>query len=420
MPSQPLKTGAQTFTVRNPEGLNEAIRLTSRATWLMLGSVALCVAGVAVWSMIGQLDFHASGPGVIMLRQSEVADVVARAGGRVSNIAVTPGQRVAAGALLVSIKLDEIDGRLQQAQIALTAQRDALAKYAATSSADIVERKQDLALQLQSLQTNLVESGKSRDMLQVLYNNYQSELDRGLATRDQVQATYDRLNNVQQSLRTMQDKTATLKTDQIEFEDQISRSLTDMQMKVIDADAQQRDLQVQYDIGSSIRSPADGLVSEITTQLNATVASGSKLVVIETGAAARQMLVHAYLPVDQGKRVNLGMPVEVSPSSVDERIYGSIRGEVISLSTLPKSRDGLLAVLGTPALVDTMMAKGAPIEVVINLTRDAKAADGLSWTSSTSPPTAISPGTTATSRIVVDRVKPITLILPMARAWTVQ
>lgn len=414
--SEPARPAA----TRSPLHLNDAIRLTSRLTWIMLAGLALCVAGIVIWSFIGRLDFHANGNGILLRDRSEVADVVATAAGTVAIIHVQPDQKVVAGDLLVSIKLDELQARRDAALVTLNAQRREAAKYEETSRADVVRRQQNLEQQTLTLQADLEQSGRNRTMLQTLYQNYTLELQRGLTTREQVQASFDRLNSVEQSIREMTDKLATLKTQQVEFENSVSRNLADLEMKVIDANARYTDLQVQFDLGSTIRSPVDGTVSEITTQANEAVTSGKKVIVIESGTGTRQMVVRAYFQIGEGKRVAPGMAAEVSPSSIDERIYGSIRGTVTKVGSLPMSRDGLLAVLGTPALVDTMMANGAPVQVEIALVANSSAGDGLSWTSATSPPTAVTPGTTASSRIVVDRVRPVTLILPMVKVWTGQ
>ena len=403
---------------RDPEHLNDAIRLTSRSTWILLSALAFCVAGIVAWGFLGRLSFHAEGQGVVLLDRSVVADVVARAGGSVSVIHVTPGQKVAAGDLLIAVKLDEIAGRLAQAKLALDAQRAELARYDATSRQDVARRKADLALQTKSLQADLAGAENNRDLLQKLYDNYVSEVQRGLATRDQMQAAFDRLDTAERSIRQITDKIATLATQQIEFEDDVSRNFSELSMKVIEAESHFKDLQVQLDIGSSIYSPVAGTVSEITTQPNATVSSGMKLAVVESGTGGQRLIVHAYLPIDQGKRVALGMPAEISPNSIDERIYGSIRGKVSKVSSLPMSQAGLLAELGDPALVNTMMAAGAPIEIEIALDHDPRSTDGLRWSSFTTPPTPVTPGTTAAAKIVVDRVSPVSLILPIVETWT--
>lgn len=404
--------------IRDPEHLNEAIRLTSRSTWILLTALALCAVGVVTWGIVGRLAFHAKGPGVILLDRSVIADVVARAGGTVMQIHKSPGDQVAIGDLLVTVRLDELEERRRQAKLTMEAQRNELDKYSKSSAADVARRKQDLDQEVKSLQASLVGANQNVGMLQKLYANYSQELANGLATRDQVESIFDRLTSAQQTVRQMTDQISTLQTQQIEFEDQVSRTLADFRMKLIGAEGTYNDLSVQYETGSRIVSPAAGTISEITTQMNATVAAGMKLAVIESGTAARKFIVHAYMPIDQGKRVSVGMPAQVSPSSVDEQIYGSIRGQVSRISLLPVSREGLLAVLGDAALVDTLMAAGAPIEVEIALESDPATRGGLRWTSATTPPTPVTAGTTASARVVVDRVRPVVLVLPIVKTWT--
>ena len=412
------KEPSRQTAIRDPEHLNEAIRLTSRSTWILLSGLLLCVAGVVAWALLGRLDFHARGGGVILPKRSEVANVVARAAGIVTEIHAAPGRRVQAGDLLVTVKLDEIKERRDQAATELKAQQDELQRYSTTAQADIERRRKDLDQELASLQASLGEFTKSRGMLDSLYANYVSEVQRGLATREQLQATYDRLNSARQSIRQINDKLASEKTSQIEFENQAARNLSDLRMRVIEAQGKLADFDVQLDVGSTIRSPVAGVVTEVTAQINQTVTPGAKLMVVQSDTRASSMVVHAYLRIDEGKRVRPGMPAQVSPTSIDERIYGSIRGEVTGVSALPMSHEGLEAVLGNSSLVTDMMKAGPPIEVLIALHASSATADGLAWTSGISPPTRVTAGGTATSRIVIDSVSPFSLIVPIARTWT--
>ncbi|BBD41371.1 NHLP bacteriocin system secretion protein (plasmid) [Aminobacter sp. Y103A] len=416
---KPVTTSAESpRALRDPEHLNQAIQLTSRSTWILLVALALFVAGAVAWGLLGRLAFHARGQGVILLDRSVVADVVARTGGTVAQIHVKPGDMVTRGDLLVTVKLDEVAERLEQARIAVQAQRAESENYDKTSHADVERRRQTLNQEISSLKASLADAEKNREMIQGLYEGFVTEVKRGFATRIQEQLEFDRLIDVQRSIRQMTDQIRKLQTEEIEFEDLVHRSLTELRIKVIDAEASYRDLQVQFKVGSAIRSPVDGTVSEITTQPNATIAAGMNLITVESGTLERRMIVHAYLPIDQGKRVVPGMHALISPSSIDEQIYGSIRGQVSQVSLLPVSRGDLLAVLGNEALVNTMMGAGAPVRIEIELEADPDTRDGLHWTSAARPLTEVTPGTTAAVKIVVDRVNPLSLVLPIVRTWT--
>lgn len=404
--------------MRDPEHLNEAIHLTSRSTWILLATLGLCVAGVAAWGFFGRLTFHAKGPGVILLDNSVVSNVVARAGGTVTDIHVKLGQTVGDGDVLVTVKLDETLERRNQARTTLDAQIAERDRYAAVSRDDIARRKADVEQQQKSLQASLAEADKNLEILRRLYADAVALLARGLTTRSEMQSIFDRLTTVQQNRRDMIDRTSTIVTSQIEFEDNIARNIADLRMRVISAESTLADLDVQLAVGATIRSPVAGTVSEITTQVNSTVSTGLKLVVVEAASATKSLLVHGYLPNDQGKRVIAGMTAQVIPTSVDQQIYGSIRGTVTRVSGLPMSREGLLAVLGDDALVTQMMIGGAPIEVEIALESDPATVSGLRWTSSVGPPSKVTPGTTVAANIIFSSVRPIELVLPILETWT--
>ena len=416
--SSPAVAAAGPRTMRDPEHLNEAIRLTSRSTWILLATLGLCVAGVAAWGFFGRLTFHAKGPGVILLDNSVVSNVVARAGGTVTHIHVKLWQPVRDGDVLVTVKLDETLERRDQARKTLAAQIAERDRYAAVSRDDIARRKADVDQQQKSLQASLAETDKNLEILHRLYTDAVALLARGLTTLSAMQSVFDRLTTVEQNRREMIDRTSTIVTSQIEFEDNIARNIADLRMRVITAEATLADLDVQLAVGATIRSPVTGSVSEITTQVNSTVSTGLKLVVVEAAGATKSLLVHGYLPNDQGKRVIAGMAAQVIPTSVDQQIYGSIRGTVTRVSGLPMSREGLLAVLGDDALVSQMMIGGAPIEIEIALESDPTTVSGLRWTSSVGPPSKVTPGTTAAANIIFSSVRPIELVLPILETWT--
>ncbi|NNC00667.1 hypothetical protein HI113_43170 [Corallococcus exiguus] len=74
-------------------------------------------------------------------------------------------------------------------------------------------------------------------------------------------------------------------------------------------------------------------------------------------------------------------------------------------------------IIGDDDLVSQLMASGAPIEVQMTFESDPTTRSGLRWTSSSGPPLQITPGTTAESMILVQRQRPIPLVVPLAQTW---
>lgn len=407
--------GIREEPIRDPEQLNRAIHLTARSTWLLLGVLTLCVLTIVAWSFLGRLSFYVQGMGVILMQRGVVFDIVSTSAGSVQEIRVSVGQQVKKNDVLFIVKQDELTARRKMARDALAQQQDALAKYQASSQADVQRRRDNLDQQLKSLQNNLADAQNNQKQLTDIYAGQQQELARGYTTKPQVQAAYDRLSAVQQYIRTMTDQLSSLQTQQIEFEDQVNRAVADLEMKVTAAKGNVDDLDVQISFGGTIRSPSDGVVTEIATQVNAIIPAASQLAVVETGGES--LVVHAYLPISGGKRVAVGMPAEISPTSVERDIYGSLRGQVTSVSALPVTRQGLMNIIGDDDLVSQLMASGAPIEVQMTFESDPTTRSGLRWTSSSGPPLQITPGTTAESMILVQRQRPISLVVPLAQTW---
>jgi HlyD family secretion protein len=122
-----------------------------------------------------------------------------------------------------------------------------------------------------------------------------------------------------------------------------------------------------------------------------------------------------FIPASAGKRVQPGMRVRISPSTVKREEFGSMLGKVVWAAEFPSTQKGMVRVLGNEALVASLMKEGPPIQVNVALDRDASTPTGYRWSSSTGPSLSISSGTLATGAVVVREEKPIRLILPKVR-----
>jgi HlyD family secretion protein len=126
------------------------------------------------------------------------------------------------------------------------------------------------------------------------------------------------------------------------------------------------------------------------------------------------MTAIVYLPAAEGKKIRPGMTAQVSPSTVKREEYGFMLGQVTSVGEFPASRQGMLRVLGSEELAGQFAAIGAPIEVRVSLLPEAASISGYQW-SAKEPDLTIANGTLCTVQIVLERKRPISLILPILR-----
>lgn len=125
--------------------------------------------------------------------------------------------------------------------------------------------------------------------------------------------------------------------------------------------------------------------------------------------------VMLFIPATEGKKVTSGMTVEVTPSTVRREEHGFIFARVTRVADIPSTPDGMLNVLKNQQLVNTLAAGGAPFAVDVELLPDPTSPSGLVWSSAPGPATTISPGTLASGRVWVRRMRLIEFAIPVTR-----
>ena len=121
-----------------------------------------------------------------------------------------------------------------------------------------------------------------------------------------------------------------------------------------------------------------------------------------------------YLPVKEGKKVQPGMAVQVTPDTVERERFGGIVGKVAAVSPLPVTREGVLSTVGNSDLVREIMSEGACLEVSVHLQPDTTLS-GYRWSSSRGPKLTISSGLTVQGRVTVEGRSPATYLIPFLR-----
>jgi hypothetical protein len=116
----------------------------------------------------------------------------------------------------------------------------------------------------------------------------------------------------------------------------------------------------------------------------------------------------AYLPATEGKQIQPGMVVHVSPATVRVEESGYILGEVAQVSRLPVSPDEIAQTIGNNSLAALFAAVAAPIEIRINLLPDDESPDGYRW-SAKPPELLVDAGTPAMVKITVAEERPVGL-----------
>ncbi|MFN3361059.1 MAG: NHLP bacteriocin system secretion protein [Pseudanabaenaceae cyanobacterium] len=228
------------------------------------------------------------------------------------------------------------------------------------------------------------------------------------------------LLELQAQLRELDNRLANLRQQALEAENARKNQIMEVKSSIAQ-------LELQLSNNSLIRAVEQGRVLELTISPGQVVQPGMRLGTIETrGQAGQELQAVSYFPVEDGKRIeqqrqrlearNQPLKAQVTPSTVKRERFGGIKGKVIKVSTFPVSREAASSLIGNPEVVETIAPRRAQIEVTIELEK-GDTPSGYAWSSSRGPEGKITPGTTASVRVIVEEVPPITFVLPFLRTF---
>ena len=185
----------------------------------------------------------------------------------------------------------------------------------------------------------------------------------------------------------------------IEADQRVQQQIETREGQIRDLEIELRERQARLNESSRVIADRAGRVLELLVDRGAVIGPGTALLNLEL--VSEDLMAVVFVPATAGKRVQPGMAVRLSPSTVKREEFGSILGKVTWTAEYPSTARGMARLLNNDALVQKLMQAGPPIQVNIALERDPSTPSGYKWSSSRGPNLQISSGTLATGDIVV-------------------
>ena len=396
-----------------PEELNEAIRVTSPMTWLLVAVLLFGIAAVLAWATFGTVYTRVLGQAFILYEDAEVTEVVAQGGGTLMRLEVQQGDRIDAGAVLAEVANPSLAGRLEQAERIAGEAEEIIVENEETKAAELSEFDRLQGLRRAAMESRL-------DQAKKMVAAYEARLAGTEGLREQgftIQATVDDLRtqyfSAQQEVETVKNDIAQLALDREERNTQWDHRILDLKTRHSELMAQVYELAHDLEQTETIRSPVAGEVSPLLVAQGTHLNAGDTVFTIVKPNANLDTL--AFLSAADAKLVEPGMKVQISPVTVRKEEFGTILGEVTEVSRFPMSGEALFAVLHNRDLVEQFLLGGPPLLVRIAMLRDA--GGGLVWSSNKPPPFEVTAGTLAEVSVITREQAPITLLLPTLKSW---
>ncbi len=398
----------------SPEQLNQRISLIPTSLRVMAVSLAILVVAGLVWAVFGVVPTRVGGRGVLLADGKAAHTVQPVVAGPVMDVMVKRGDIVAVGAPIARVQQISLDTELAGTGTRLGALQKDLDQL--RKAHDVERAKIDATLKRQKAAAEeQVSAGKGRAQgLKDILTANEGLFRRGLISRLEVanaRAAYDQtmLDIANAHAREVESEAAAdqRRDDLAELERQKQEDIDTLQ-------ALASRLRAELTIGAVVKAPVAGRIEEVLVGLGDVVSPGTAMATIGR-VLPESFEVIAVFANNMSKRIVPGMDVHVTPVSVRKEEHGSMRGRVLSITELGISRAELNVILRNPQLTDSLMGNGAPLLAKIEVFLDKDTPSGFAWWAGRGPPFSVTRGTRVEVDVIVERRRPISLIIPALR-----
>jgi HlyD family secretion protein len=399
-----------------PDRLDQPLRITSPAAWIVLVALLCLLLTVAFASAFIVVPVKISGEGII-ISPTGVADVPIESGGRLVSLLARPGQRVEPGTTVARIDQPALRAQLEQAEADEGDLSQARARIVEFQSRAAATEDEADTLKRRDLEQNLRLAQQKLSWRQERASLQEQLFAKNNTTRQNLIDTKIESGNAEQELAVDIKEINQIELNKKAREIAFQRELLEQDLKLSAASRKRQDIFGRLERASRVESPFAGTVVEIKRNVGDLLEPNTPLLSLLTddlreGKDANGLVAILYLSAAEGKKVREGMVVQVSPSTVRREEYGFLLGSVSSVATVPSTEDGMMRILRNKQLVQDLAKAGAPIEVEVALQTDPGTPSGYRWSSGTGPAVAISPSTLTQGQVEVRHQRLAEIVLP--------
>ncbi|KQN78276.1 NHLP bacteriocin system secretion protein [Devosia sp. Leaf64] len=397
----------------SPEQLDEMISISSTGAWAGLIGILLLAATFVAWAILGAIPTRIEGQGMLFSGGGQVVDAVSLASGTLSTAGYSIGQHVPRGAVLAEIEQPEVVLQLAAARERVVALSDALnvleGEQARLSSA----RASNAEARRAAYVDQVAAAGQRQEAYAARLEAQERLAASGNAANATVQQVREQLASANQDLASARAGLLTIDADLLAAQAVEQRDLRNSQQQLAAAQAEVAQLTLQNDQFGKVVSPVDGVLVEWKAPFGTQAGAGRPVASVASGEGQLQFML--YVPPGEAKRITTGMTVNVELEGFKKEQWGTLVGEVVSVSPFPATPEGILAVTQNTTLVGKFSQGGAPFAVVVQLIPDPSSPSGYQWSGGSGATTPLSAGTLGGGKVTVETRSPLSFVLPFLR-----
>jgi HlyD family secretion protein len=416
--------------------LDALVRVTTIHAWIGLATLfAVCASSVA-FAVLYRVPIKVNGEGILLIDQDALSQVRAQAMGRLIALHVKLGDEVKPGQLVGEISQDDLNDLICESETRLaTLKRDdeELTRFERREKETQDAATDRLRRAILLARENSRDSQKIAE--RVVVSTDRLRLDHHLGDIDLLSAR-EKLYKIRDDLNSDQSRLAELELTGVRSENVRRRAELERRLKIRDLETKLGLDQKKLTRTSRIVSQTRGQVAQLLSAPDELIREGSPVVLLHTHKeqagiddTGRPYDSIVFVPAGEGKKIELGDHVEVTPATVKREEHGFIQGEVVAISELPATKLAIDAALQHSELSDLFLKRYSPgvlLRLHVKLeekdtTRstpasrpDTQTGNPFRWSSASGSEQLLKTGTMCQAAVVVDKRRLISLILP----WT--
>ncbi|MBT73828.1 MAG: NHLP bacteriocin system secretion protein [Gammaproteobacteria bacterium] len=398
--------------ISSPDHLDRLVAVTDGRGWLLLVTLGMLIAALIAWAWYGAIPTQVQAQGILINRDSQVADAMTPGSGVLTDITVALNSHIKKGDVVANIRQALIEQRLTSTR-ELVAERSRELKVLEESNKRVRKGKvQNFKEQKATLRESIT-FGEVRLEASDSRLTKMEQFEEGTIPQVQLEEARTEVATIRQEIADSRNDILGLDANELDLITQQDESLRRVQQSLAEAQRSQREMERQLEQESRVIAPIDGRVTEIKLSEGNVVTHGQAVLSIEGAGEGLEALL--FISTAHGKKVIPNMDVRIEPAAFRKEEYGALIGKASWISDFPVSREGLGAKLQNQALVESYFREGAPYEVRVDLVRDEQTPSGYRWTSGKGPQSKITSGSTVLAKIVIKEQRPAEMVIPLLK-----
>ncbi|MDR2117059.1 MAG: NHLP bacteriocin system secretion protein [Planctomycetaceae bacterium] len=400
----------------SPEKLDESIRLISRFEWLLLFAGGIVCAALLWWGLFGNINVRVTGLGILAFPQG-IPSVTSGVSGALTKLYVKLEQNVEEGDLIAYVSQTSLDIQEQTLQKELddyVLLHERLTKLETQNFNDTVTTLNNQKTQLEQ---SIEITNKQIQIYQEQMESYQRLYEKGIASKEDFDKTTVTLLNSKLSLDSLHNQIQSLLKSISDNEVNYNENIRQRELNISNKKEEIRELKRKHENDSTICAPYKGIIRGISVIEGQSVNANQEIVLIEPRKDEEsnqrlELISIVYVTSIEAKKIRPGQNALISPTIVRPSQYGSITGQVLSISDYPVSSEYLSMLFPNSVLDEQFLAQGSVFEIRLSLDKSETSPSGYHWTGGEGPQIRLTAGTITNAMISVEQRRPISYLIP--------